>query len=215
MRALQRPTRGAVLLGFLVLLAASGWTVAQWAQSAADEHQRQAEAELLWVGQQYRVAILSYYNAAPGGVKRLPTKVEELLEDKRFPTSRRHLRQAYTDPLRPGEPLKLVMRAQQLIGVQSTASGEPFRKAGFDPGLEKFSEAGTYADWQFIAEIRGLGNLPGAAADAASAAGAGGSTNPLGGLGSPGNGFGSSPLNSGPGSDNNRRRPGSIIPGAR
>ncbi|MDP4300550.1 type II secretion system protein [Leptothrix discophora] len=176
--------RGAVLLGFLVLLAASGWTVANWGQAAADERQRDAEAELLWVGQQYRAAIESYYNATPGGVKKLPVKVEELLEDKRFPTSRRHLRQAYGDPLKPGEPIKLILRAEQIVGVRSAATGLPFRRTGFPAGLEKFAEAESYADWQFVVNIRGINNLPGAPADAAS--GAAGSN----GFGSPG----SSPL---------------------
>lgn len=191
---MARPVRGAVLLGFLVLLAASGWTVARWGQAAADERQRVAEAELLWVGQQYRLAIESYYNATPGGVKKLPVKVEDLLEDKRFPTSRRHLRQPYGDPLRPGEPLKLIIRAEQLVGVRSEANGLPFRRSGFPNGLEKFSEANSYTEWEFVANVRGVNNLPGAPGAAAS--GAAGASAPVG-L-TPSTGFGSG-FNSGPG----------------
>ncbi len=170
--ALPAVQRGAVLLGFLVLLAASGWTVARWSQSAADERQREAEAELLWVGQQYRQAIESYYNATPGGVKRLPTKVEELLEDKRFPTPRRHLRQAYGDPILPGESIRLIVRAEQIVGVRSNAKGLPFRRTGFPNGLDKFADATSYAEWEFIANVRGIASLPGSAAEAASAAAA-------------------------------------------
>ncbi len=195
---LARPVRGAVLLGFLVLLAASGWTVARWGQAAADERQREAEAELLWVGQQYRQAIESYYNATPGGVKKLPVKVEDLLEDKRFPTSRRHLRQPYGDPLRPGEPLKLIIRAEQLVGVRSEARGLPFRRTGFPSGLDKFAEAASYTEWEFIANVRGVNNLPGAPGAAAS--GAAGASAPVG-L-TPSTGFGSG-FNSGPGGGNN------------
>ena len=187
-----RPARGAVLLGFLVLLAASGWTVARWSQAAADERQREAEAELLWVGQQYRQAIEAYYNATPGGVKKLPLKVEDLLEDKRFPTSRRHLRQAYGDPLRPGQPLKLILRAEQLVGVRSEATGLPFRRTGFPTGLEKFSEAASYTEWEFIANVRGLANLPGAQGSASTggAGGAGGSAGSAGSTGPFGSGAG-------------------------
>ncbi|RZS58021.1 type II secretion system protein [Sphaerotilus mobilis] len=187
MKPLRRPSRGAVLLGFLVLLAASGWTAARWGQAAADERQREAEAELLWVGQQYRQAIESYYNATPGGVKKLPVRVEELLEDKRFPTSRRHLRQAYGDPLRPGAALKLIVRADQLVGVRSEAKGLPFRRTGFPVGLEKFAEATDYAEWEFVANVRGVSNLPGAPGTAASGPGA--ASAPVG-L-SPSSGFGS------------------------
>ncbi len=209
-----RPPRGAVLLGFLVLLAASGWTVARWGQAAADERQREAEAELLWVGQQYRQAIESYYNATPGGVKKLPVRVEDLLEDKRFPTSRRHLRQAYGDPLRPGEPLQLIIRAEQLVGVRSPAQGLPFRRTGFPNGLEKFSEAGSYAEWEFVANVRGLGNLPGAPgtpASGATAASAPVGLSPSTGFGSGFNSGNNGGLGNSPGSNIGNRNGGSPL----
>ncbi len=167
--AAPRP-RGAVLLGFLILLAATGWTLSQWSQRAVDERQRDNEAELLWVGGQYRQAIESYFNGTPMGVKQLPTKLEDLIEDKRFPKPRRHLRKAYTDPMTPGKPLELLMQGRQIIGVRSTSSGEPFRRSGFDAGEEKFAEAVTYGDWRFVANMRSAS--PAGAASAPAAAGA-------------------------------------------
>ncbi|MEY8878376.1 MAG: hypothetical protein AB9M60_17845 [Leptothrix sp. (in: b-proteobacteria)] len=168
-----RPARqhGAVLLGFLVLLAASGWTVATWSQGAADERQRDDEQELLWIGAQYRSAIDAYYNSTPSGVKRLPLKLEELIEDKRFAKSRRHLRKVYGDPMLPGKPLKLIYQGQQISGVYSASTGVPFKRSDFGVGEEKFANAKTYADWRFVTSVRG----PATAASGASAAGDAGS----------------------------------------
>lgn len=58
--------------------------------------QREKEAELLYVGEQFRKAIMSYYNT---GTKQFPETLEELLEDKRTPAIKRHLRKIYTDPV--------------------------------------------------------------------------------------------------------------------
>jgi hypothetical protein len=165
-----------VLLGFMVLLAAAGWTVAEYAQSAALERQREAEAELLWVGRQYRQAIESYYNATPAGVKQLPMKLEDLTEDKRFPTPRRHLRKVYTDPLKPGSALKVVKRGAFIAGVYSESNAEPFRKAGFEAGEESFSDAITLSDWRFVANARGLPASAGASASPNASAPAAGAT---------------------------------------
>lgn len=58
--------------------------------------QRDKEAELLYVGEQFRQAIMSYYNT---GTKQYPETLENLLEDKRLPAIKRHLRKIYKDPI--------------------------------------------------------------------------------------------------------------------
>jgi hypothetical protein len=153
----------------MVLLAAAGWTVAEYAQSAAAERQRDAEAELLWVGRQYRQAIESYYNGTPMGVKQLPMKLEDLTEDKRFPNPRRHLRKIYPDPMNPSAPLKVVKRGAFIVGVYSESPAEPFRKAGFETGEEAFAEATALSEWRFVANARGM---PASGAASGNAAGA-------------------------------------------
>ena len=171
--ARARPRRGAVLLGFLVLLAGSGWTLAEWSQSAAHARQRQDEAELLWAGQQYKQALESYYNGTPRGVKVLPATLEELLEDRRFPQPVRHLRRLYRDPMSADGQWVVIKRGPQIIGVRSASERRPFRRSDFEPGLETFDQAVTYADWSFTAALRGLSASPPAAAAAASGASAG------------------------------------------
>jgi len=144
------PRRGFVLVGLLVLLALGGWSLASFTQGAAAARQRDAELDLLWIGQQYRHAIESYYRASPGPIKQLPIRFEDLLQDPRYPQPVRHLRRAYRDPLAADEPWGVVRLNGQIIGVYSQASGEPFRRTDFDPGLESFAGATSYADWRFI-----------------------------------------------------------------
>jgi type II secretory pathway pseudopilin PulG len=160
----RRGARGFVLLGLLVLLALSGWSLATYTQSTAAARQRDTELDLLWVGQQYRRAIETYYLATPGPIKQLPPRLEDLLKDPRFPQPVRHIRKLYPDPLAPQEPWGLLRLNGQIVGVFSQANGEPFRRADFDPGLESFNGAPSYADWRFIwVPPRQAGAAPGAA----------------------------------------------------
>ncbi|CAD5373341.1 Type II secretion system protein [Rubrivivax sp. A210] len=159
--------RGMVLMGVLVALALAALLAAQAGQRLADTRQREAEEELLFVGDQYRRAIESYWLQSPGGRRNLPRRVDDLLNDTRFPVPRRHLRKAWADPLEPGRPWGLVRQGEGLVGVYSEAPGTPFRQAGPELGLPGFEGASRYADWRFLAQ---LGPVPGAGS--ASSAGA-------------------------------------------
>jgi type II secretory pathway pseudopilin PulG len=143
-------SRGVVLMGLVVLLALGGVAVAQFAESAATVRQRELEAELLWVGQQYRQAIESYYRASPGLNKHLPVSFDELLRDPRFPQPVRHLRRLYSDPIQPEVPWGTLRRGNQIIGVYSQSGDAPLRRTGFAAGLESFEGAGQYSDWRFM-----------------------------------------------------------------
>jgi hypothetical protein len=105
---------------------------------------------LLWVGQQFRHALESYYLATPGPAKHLPVHLEDLLRDNRFPQPVRHLRRLYTDPVQPEVPWGVLKRGNQIIGIYSQADGTPFRTTDLGPGLEAAEGARTYADWRFI-----------------------------------------------------------------
>lgn len=148
MKAQRR--RGVVLLGLIVLLALLGATAAHFAESAAVARQREREAQLLWVGQQYRQALESYYRTSPGTVRHLPVSLDELVRDTRFPQPVRHLRRLYVDPLQPGVPWGVVKRGSQILGVYSQSGDAPLKRSGFAPGLESFEGAGQYADWRFL-----------------------------------------------------------------
>lgn len=151
---MNRPTaRGVALIGLLVVLTLAAMGAVGAGQRLADRRQREAEAELLWVGQAYRRAIESYWRQSPGAVRVLPTRLEDLLQDSRFPQPRRHLRKLYGDPLAPGKEWGLVRQGSALVGVYSQAEGEPFRQAGFDEVDVGFAAARSYADWRFVAKL--------------------------------------------------------------
>jgi len=102
-RAFAKPSCGHQQAGFtyLALLIAIavlgiGLTAASevWVTSA----RRQKMVELDWVGEQFVLAVGSYYESSPGSVKVYPLQLEELLEDRRYLSMRRHLRKVYLNP---------------------------------------------------------------------------------------------------------------------
>ncbi|MDV6342673.1 hypothetical protein R2103_12930 [Nitrosomonas sp. Is24] len=87
---------GFVYLWALFSVVLAGVVMAGVGQVWQAKAQREKEAELLYVGEQFRKAIMSYYNT---GTKQFPETLEELLEDKRTPAIKRHLRKIYMDPI--------------------------------------------------------------------------------------------------------------------
>lgn len=149
--AASRPgERGFVLLALLVamLLLAIGLmnAVDVWSMS----RQRERENELLFVGDQYRQAIRSYYSAAPrGGQRGFPPSLEVLLDDDRFPTPVHHLRRAYPDPITGKAEWGLLKAGDRIVGVYSLSEAAPIKKAGFSPAHQAFKDAASYKDWVF------------------------------------------------------------------
>ena len=147
-RAVQRGfTYLGILLAVAVLTAGLGAAATVFSQTA----QRDKEAELLFVGDQYRQAIASYYERSPGGAKRYPQKLEDLLEDRRWPVTVRHLRRLYKDPV-TGQDMVPVEApgGAGIMGVASPSETEPLKSAHFRPRDEPFAKARKYSDWQFV-----------------------------------------------------------------
>jgi type II secretory pathway pseudopilin PulG len=145
--------QGIVLIGVLVLLSLAALAAVQYSQRRVHERQREAEEELLYIGEQYRLAIESYWRNSPGKTRVLPTRLEELVLDPRFPQPRRHIRKLYADPLDASSAWGLVKQGNALIGVYSQAEGVPFRISGFDEANVGFDGATSYADWRFKAKV--------------------------------------------------------------
>jgi type II secretory pathway pseudopilin PulG len=130
----------------LVALASHGviWVLAQQAQ-------REREAVLLQVGQEFVRAIGSYYESSPGSVKGYPRQLEELVEDNRFLGTRRHLRKLYDDPVVPGGRWEVIRRPDGGIeGVASTSHAAPVRSTALDLGNVRLPAAQRYSDWRFV-----------------------------------------------------------------
>lgn len=114
--------------------------------------QREKEAELLYVGGLYREAVRQYYLSSPGGVKRYPASLEDLLQDRRYPVMRRYLRRLYPDPVTGAAFMPVLAAEGGIRGVRSGGTGRPLRQAGFGAAEAGFERAVSYGDWVFAAE---------------------------------------------------------------
>lgn len=152
---MARPTtpgsqRGALLLALLILVAAMGAALATAGTFWHDIRHREKERELLFVGLQYRNAIRQYYEA-PGAAGTYPPNLEALLQDPRFPGTRRYLRRPWRDPMTDKPEWGLVMAPQGgIMGIYSLSPETPIKRAGFPAVLEWNAGMGSYADWKFV-----------------------------------------------------------------
>lgn len=113
------PQSGFTYLGLLIAIATLGigLSVVSEVWTRAAEHQKRVQLE--WVGQQYIQAIQSYYYANTGAVHLYPQKLEDLLEDKRYISIKRHIRMLYPNPFTGTVQWKLVSAPQG--GIQGVA----------------------------------------------------------------------------------------------
>ncbi|HEY8252030.1 MAG TPA: type II secretion system protein [Burkholderiales bacterium] len=131
---------------FLVALVSGGLAVVgeDWGVAA----QRDKEAELLFVGHQYRLAIGRYYRYGP---RQYPRSLADLLKDPRRPGTERYLRRLYADPLTAGGEWGLVRAPDGGIqGVYSLSGERPLKTAGFKPRDRELLGAASYTDWKFL-----------------------------------------------------------------
>lgn len=90
--------RGFTYLWVLVAVALIGVGLAATAEAWVTSGRRNKLAQADWAGAQYAQAIGSYYEFTPGIAKAYPSNLEELLDDRRGPVLRRHLRSMYRNP---------------------------------------------------------------------------------------------------------------------
>ncbi|MDO8314900.1 MAG: type II secretion system protein [Rugosibacter sp.] len=140
--------RGFGYLLVLFAIAAMGLLLAGAGQVWHTTAQREKEADLLFIGNQFRQAIRSYHDSTPGETKQYPATLQDLLEDNRFPVPRRHLRQLYRDPMTGNTAWGLVKAGDRIIGVRSLSENRPFKQA-FDARDEALSGKLHYNEWIF------------------------------------------------------------------
>lgn len=123
------------------------------------QSQRSNEALLLETGEAYRLAIGRYYESTPQPVKQYPIRLEELIEDKRFPVPKRHLRKLYADPFVVKQGMTLIMRDGRIVGVHSQSLLPPIRSSGYQESQSGFHGAKHYREWLFVYEPNTLADL--------------------------------------------------------
>ncbi|HWS14548.1 MAG TPA: hypothetical protein VN279_17225 [Rhodocyclaceae bacterium] len=131
------------------LAAASGvWEIAQ---------RRDKEAELLFVGNEFRRALASYAaSAPPGSTQQFPASLDNLLKDERFPNVKRHLRKIFVDPMTNSTDWGLQRNPEGgILGVYSRSEKEPLKQANFKPADQAFEGKTKYTEWVFLPATRG------------------------------------------------------------
>lgn len=142
---------GFTLLGLLFLMMVLGIALAAVGTVWETAARREKEAELLFVGDQYRRALESYYRATPGQAKRYPASLSDLVKDNRFPNAVRHLRRLYHDPMTQGEQWGEVKEGNEIVGVYSLYLGTPLKQGGFAKDYADFEGKESYLEWVFLA----------------------------------------------------------------
>lgn len=143
----RRRDAGFTYVGLLVLLVLIGLALAAAGEVAATAAQREREAQLLWVGHEYRAAIARYW----GRRRAYPQKLQELLgAAPDAPVQVRYLRRLYADPMTNAVDWVLIPAPNGgIMGVTSSSKRAPLKTGNFDPADYDFADATTYGDWQF------------------------------------------------------------------
>lgn len=131
----------AVALGSIALAG----TGALWQMEA----RRDKEKQLLFIGEEYRRAIASYYDQSPGNPQ-YPPRLADLLGDPRFPMPVRHLRRLYADPMSADGQWEVIRRDERIVGIASRSTQAPIKVGDFPVEQAEFAGATRYADWQFV-----------------------------------------------------------------
>lgn len=106
------------------------------------------EEELLFRGKEIVDAIAAFYNGLPGQ-KAFPARLEDLLKDPRYPTTKRYLRKFYKDPITNSDWIFILDANQRIRGVKSKSNEEPLKKTNFPDEFKSFEGKTKYSDWVF------------------------------------------------------------------
>jgi type II secretory pathway pseudopilin PulG len=151
MHARRSSERGYALIMALLMIVAIGLASTSAVLRWQTEIQRERERQLRFVGAQYADAIASYYLAVPAA-KQYPRSLDDLLDDKRFPAPRRHLRRKYPDPMTGLADWALIVQDGRVIGLHSRSTAYTLKQ-------ERGAPSTTYADWEFVAAAVATGSV--------------------------------------------------------
>lgn len=126
---MARAENGFVYLWALFAVALAGIVMAGAGQVWQVKAQREKEAQLLYVGEEFRKAIMSYYNT---GTRQFPETLEELLQDKRLPNIKRHLRKIYQDPVTNTAEWGLIEESAQSNNAAPNTNAAPVNNQGLN-----------------------------------------------------------------------------------
>lgn len=142
---------GYTYLSLLIMLAVMAYTSGMLLQKGLYLQRRDAELELLEKGQRLALALERYAVATPQGQSPMPARVEDLLQDPRYPKLLlRHLRRVEIDPM-TGKANWGEIRSTDgkgIMGFHSLSEDRPLIKI-FPAEFKDFDELPRYRDWVF------------------------------------------------------------------
>jgi len=152
---------GFAYIGLLVAIVIIGAALAAVGEVWSVQARREREVELLYRGHAIRRAIGLYVTHNNGGV-RFPMELQDLLQDTRWPQTRRYLRRLYEDPMTGAADWTLIRGADGgIMGVVSSSMLAPIKRKDFPPGDFGFEDADCYCSWKFVYSPRGWqGGVP-------------------------------------------------------
>lgn len=155
-----RNCTGFTYVGLLIFIALIALSSAASVSVGTLVQRRNAEQELLFIGNQFRNAFQSYYAATPLGQKQYPNTLEELVKDPRFPQPVRHLRKIYADPV-TGKADWAVIQAPigGIMGVASRSEAQPIKIGNFEQVDKVFEGKNKYSEWVFFYAPTNVQNL--------------------------------------------------------
>jgi type II secretory pathway pseudopilin PulG len=174
----MRSQAGFTYIGVLLAVALVGVQLGVAGLVWSFVQERQKEQELLFIGNEFRVAIERFYLNPKGPDKEFPRKLDDLVRDPRYPGTVRHIRKIYADPITGKVRWKLITTPDcRILGVHSLSKKAPIKVGNFlRPADKRFEKKQQYSDWWFVYQV---GNPNGRTPGAPGAAGANANAPPL------------------------------------
>lgn len=154
-----RNCRGFTYTALLAAIVIIGITLGSAAKYWHNISVRDKEEELLFRGEQYRLAIERYYYGIPGR-NQYPQSIDDLLKDSRSSGGKRYLRRKYQDPV-TGEDFVEIrdQLSKRITGVCSSSDKEPLKQGNFPEKYPDFEGKKKYSEWKFQFLPRGHPNI--------------------------------------------------------
>lgn len=141
---------GLTYLGVIIIAATLSTSLAAAGIVWHFAQQREREDELMYVGNQFRVAIGRYYLNQLGPQKEYPKRLEDLLRDPRHPGQVGYIRKLYPDPITGSTDWGLLKLPDgSILGVYSKSERKPIKTGRFGALNRHLERKSKYSDWKF------------------------------------------------------------------
>jgi type II secretory pathway pseudopilin PulG len=142
---------GFTYLSLIILVAVIALITASTVKLGAVLQRGKSEQELLNIGAAFSDALKSYADATPPGQPSYPPSLNELLKDPRFPSTRRHLRKIFVDPMTGKAEWGITYVADKVgvVAIYSLSNAKPVKLGNFPRQFVGFAGKNYISEWKF------------------------------------------------------------------